>query len=179
MAAAILLASPFHYDRGMKVSSRAHFETAQAYFDLLIDFDPTHVKVNDWRLKKANSLYFAEDYRQADELYTSLIKDFKVDASILQVASYQRILAREKIFRRFLEESSQSNTDFSAKIAPVEESVLHYANRFAYTGRVVEVLLLAASINRDVGLLIVLIGIGKRYLYLILVRVKEQWLFED
>lgn len=150
LAAAILLAS-FHYERGMKISSVSHFETAQAYFDLLIDYDSNHKQVDDWRLKKANSLYFSEKLDKADAVYTELIEKYEVKDSILQVASYQRILTREKILRNL-----QRKTDFDAEslrsaFSLFEAGVLHFANRFAYSNRVVEVLLLAAAISRDIG----------------------------
>lgn len=149
-----LLAGKF-YETGMIQGSQSSFETARTYYDALLKFDPQNTESETWALRRANSLYYAHHYEEADKAY----EDFKTKPGIssenLEVAYYQQTLSREKIWRqslaKFDEGQKKPNPGSMNKLKNLQDSIAAFADRFPNRSHVVDLLLLAANANRDVG----------------------------
>lgn len=149
-----LLAGKF-YETGMVQGSQSSFETARTYYDALIKFDPQNSEAETWLLRRANSLYYAHHYDEADKAYETFKAKPGVSSENLEVAYYQQTLAREKIWRqslaKFNEGKSKPNASSMAKLKSLESSIASFADRFPNRSHVVDLMLLAANANRDVG----------------------------
>lgn len=156
MAATQLLAAQ-SYEQGMVQGSPASFKTAWTYYDNLIRSKPQHPEAETWKLRRAHSLYFSEQWAEADKAYEAFKNDRQVTAANLEVASYQQILAREKIWRQSLQKTAgQRGTPGKdplviEKLRKLEQGIDEFADRFPGRPHTVDLLLLAASANRDLN----------------------------
>ncbi len=156
LAATQLLASQ-SYENGLVQDSPASFKTAITYYDNLIRTKPLHADAETWRLRRANSLYFSDQWAEADKAYETFKLERHVTPSNLEIASYQQILAREKIWRQSLQKTAVNrgspgkNPLVVEKLRKLEQGIDDFADRFPGRPHTVDLLLLAASANRDVN----------------------------
>lgn len=159
--AAALMISKYYYEQGMASGNPRYFESAETFFNILIQHRPNHQSTSDLKLKRGHSLYFSDRYVEASRQYEELIGSLKVKHSILKIASHQNILAREKIWRQAYSKAEQK-TDSPEKYPPVVQELRHlekaieqFANRFppklkdGKPDLAVDALLTAAAANRD------------------------------
>src|SRR5690606_3748435 len=124
-------------------------------YEILIEDSPSGDSSNVWRIKQAHSYYFAGQFEKAANLYTELKSKHKLDDESLEISSYQLVLAREKLWREELNKANLKGQ--SLKESPIviealrnlEQSVEEFSNRFPAKERSVDLLLVAASANRD------------------------------
>ncbi|RZA18883.1 MAG: hypothetical protein EOP10_20395, partial [Proteobacteria bacterium] len=149
-----LLAGKF-YETGMIQGSQSSFETARTYYDALLKYDPQNTDAETWDLRRANSLYFAQHYEDADQAYEGFKKRPGVTAENLEAAYYQQTLSREKLWRKSLAKFDESQTKPSTqgltKLKNLQDSISAYADRFPNKPNVVDLMLLAANANLDIG----------------------------
>ena len=155
--AAIAVATAY-YDTALGSGNVKTFETSASYYDLLLDHAPNAATANDWRLRRAHCQYFAGNYEDAARLYGELKADFKVDAETLQVAAYQLVLTNERRWRELFGKVGEKGADATkapetaTALAALEKSVDEFAARFPNQTRSVDLLLVGASVNRDMNL---------------------------
>ena len=152
-ASNLLLASHF-YEKGMINGSIAHFNTAAAYYQHLLSYEPTGPDAEKWQLKKANCHFFAGELDQADAIYAKLKSTPNLTLSSLEVSSYQQVMTRERRWRQAYanvanSDRAKQNPLVLQRIRELEESIEHFANRFPQLERSVDLLLVGASANRD------------------------------
>jgi tetratricopeptide (TPR) repeat protein len=149
-----LLAGKF-YENGMVQGSQSSFETARTYYDALLKFSPDAPEAETWELRRAHSLYFANHFDDADKAYESFKNRGTVSPENLEVAFYQQTLSREKVWRqslaKFDETGTKPNAASMAKLRRLQDNITAFADRFPNRGHVVDLLLLAASANRDLN----------------------------
>ncbi len=147
-----LLAGKF-YENGMTQGSQSNFETARTYYEALLKFDPQNAEAETWDLRRAHSLYFANHFEEADKAYEAFKQRGKVRPENLEVAYYQQTLSREKIWRqslaKFDDAGTKPDTSGRAKLIRLQDNINAFADRFPNRSHVVDLLLLAASANRD------------------------------
>jgi len=156
LAATQMLAAQ-SYEQGMVQGSPASFKTALTYYDNLIRSKPQHAEAETWKLRRAHCLYFSDQWTEADSAYETFKNDRQVTAANLEVASYQQILAREKIWRQSLQKTASNRGTpgkdplVVEKLRKLEQGVDEFADRFPGRPHTVDLLLLAASANRDLN----------------------------
>ena len=145
----------YYYENGMANANPANFAAAASYYRQLINFAPQSKKVDRWRLNTANGFYFSNRLAKADKSYSNLKDKYRVSTDILEVASFQLILTREKRWRNHFGDKSAAGKDPTKhpeviqSLVSLENAVEDYANRFPSRERAVDGLLVAASANRD------------------------------
>ncbi|MDQ3235221.1 MAG: hypothetical protein M3Q07_25715, partial [Pseudobdellovibrionaceae bacterium] len=156
LAATQLLAAQ-SYEQGMVQGSPASFKTALTYYDNLIRSKPQHAEAETWKLRRAHCLYFSDQWVEADQAYQTFKNDRQVTPANLEVASYQQILAREKIWRQSLQKTASNRGTpgkdplVIEKLRKLEQGIDDFADRFPGRPLTVDLLLLAASANRDLN----------------------------
>ncbi len=156
MAATQLLAS-HSYEQGMVQGNPANFKTAMSYYENLIRTKPQHSEIETWKLRRAHCLYFADQWSEADKAYEAFKTERQVTPANLELASYQQILAREKIWRQSLQKTAVNRGTpgkdplVIEKLRKLEQGVDDFADRFPGRPHTVDLLLLAASANRDLN----------------------------
>ncbi|WP_141731114.1 hypothetical protein [Oligoflexus tunisiensis] len=156
LAATQLLAAQT-YEQGMVQGSPASFKTALTFYDNLIRSKPQHPEAEMWKLRRAHCLYFSDQWAEADKAYEDFKSDRQVTPANLEVASYQQILAREKIWRQSLQKTTKSRGTpgkdplVVEKLRKLEQGIDEFADRFPGRPHTVDLLLLAASANRDLN----------------------------
>ena len=144
-----------HYDAGMASGSAKEFQAAAAFYDLLIEHLPNVDAATTWRLRRAHCRYFAGDVDEAASLYASLKVGHKVDPETLQIASYQLVLAHERRWRMAFAKAQEQGINpvaapsVLAAVVDLEKAADEFAARFPGQSRAVDLLLVAASTNRD------------------------------
>lgn len=147
--------SDYYYDYGLSTGNVRAFMTASSYYENLAANAPNDPKANHWRLRKGHCLYFTGKYKEADEIYASLKKDYKVDSEILQVAGYQHVQTNEKRWRDDFSKAMEKGSDplkdaeTSATLIALEASIDDFAARFPDQQRAIDLLLVGAGANRD------------------------------
>jgi hypothetical protein len=145
----------YYYDFGLSAGNVKAFSTAASYYDNLTSHAPNDTDANKWRLRKGHCYYFAGRYAEADEIYTSLKYDYKVDNDVLQVAGYQHVQTNEKrwrdAFSSAMEKGSTPLKDPGTLKAlnDLEKSIDEFSARFPEEGRSIDLLLVGAGANRD------------------------------
>lgn len=153
---AALAVAAWHYERGLASGSLPAFKAAAANFEMLIDNAPNNEDANQYRLRLAHCHFFAGEYQASANLYEALKTQYKVDPETLQIASYQLVLANERLWRetfaRLAEKGGDPHQDADTQKAlqHLEKSVDDFAARFPSQSRSVDLLLVAANANRDV-----------------------------
>ncbi len=152
--AAVAVAT-YYYDAALGSGNAKTFQTSSSFYDLLLGHGPNLVESNDWRLRRAHCHYFAGDYDAASNLYGELKADYKVDAETLQVAGYQQVLSTERRWRELFGKLAEQgvdplkSADTVRALAGLEKSIDEFAARFPAQSRSVDLLLVGASVNRD------------------------------
>jgi hypothetical protein len=152
---ASLKVADFYYDFGLSAGNIRAFSTAASYYDNLTNYAPNDPDSNKWRLRKGHCYYFAGRYNEADEIYTALKYDYKVDNEVLQVAGYQHVQTNEKrwrdAFSSAMEKGSAPLKDPGTLKAlnDLEKSIDEFSARFPEEGRSIDLLLVGAGANRD------------------------------
>ena len=145
----------WHYENGLASSSAKSFENAAGFFSVLVQKYPAKEDALTWRLRIANCLLYSGQLQKAEEKYTELIAALKVSDDVLSIAMYQKALTVEKIWRQKFEGAIQKGLDpikdpaALQELARVESIVNDHANKFPNQTRSIDLLLVAASANRD------------------------------
>lgn len=138
------------YEMAMATGSVRGFIDAAAFFGNLIDHAPNEADAGEWRLRRANSFYFADQLDEAAALYVELKSKYKVTPDILQVASFQLVLCQEMRWRAALVSPNANESNSALKmLVALQQHVDEYASNFPEQSRTVDLLLVAASANRD------------------------------
>lgn len=144
-----------YYQQGLSSGSAKKFLMAATYYRFLLDDSPTSEKSASIRLNIANCKFFADRLDDAEQSYSELISNLKIPEDVLMTALFQRTLTLEKLWRKEFELSLQkgqptSNNQTSlARLGQLEVATEDYANRFPSQSRAIDLLLVAASANRD------------------------------
>jgi outer membrane protein assembly factor BamD (BamD/ComL family) len=149
-----MLAAKF-YEMGMTQGSQSSLETARSYYDALLKYDPQNGEAETWELRRAHVLYLAGHFEEADHAYDAFKTRVGLAPENLEVAYYQQALVREKMWRASLAKFDESQTKPGSadliKLKNLQASISAYADRFPNKTHVVDLLLLAADANRDLG----------------------------
>jgi hypothetical protein len=152
--AAEVVASSY-YEEGLSSGNAKKFAMAATHYNILLDEQINSDKAPGLRLKIANCNFFAGNLAAADKGYYELISALKTPDDVLTTAHYQRVLTLEKIWRGNFESVVQKNSDPQkdpstlAALRQLEQAVDEHANKFPGQSRSVDLLLVAASANRD------------------------------
>ncbi len=155
LAATQLLAQTY-YEQGMTQDKAIAFRTATTYYDTLLRFDPQNKESENWQLRRAHSLYFGGQLTLADQAYEEF-KQRKVSPQNLELAYYHQSLVREKLWRESLQKSLTGRGDpqkdpiVVERLRRLEQTIDAFADRFPNRPYTNDLLLLAASANRDVN----------------------------
>jgi hypothetical protein len=153
-AAALKLAASF-YSNGLVSGNPKSFQKAESMYRLLITSLPTDSRSPDWKLKIAHSNFFAKKYDKAFTKYKDTIEDSELSPEQLKLALYQSVMAAENAWRILLSQLStngqnlQKSEELLQLAHRVENSVNHYVERFPQDSRSIDLLLVAASVHRD------------------------------
>lgn len=155
VAASTILAAK-NYQKGMLTRSLSYFNRASNFYDLLIEFSPSHKDMFDWKVKRANCAYFAGNLNEADEIYGEIKESVAKNSDLLLMAYYQQVMTREKMWRQSLEEnvsskSPSNNPIVIERLRYFENSIEEFANKFPDNSRSVDLLLTAAAANYDLN----------------------------
>jgi hypothetical protein len=155
-AAALTVAS-WHYENGLASNAPRSFASARGFYGILVDHRPTDKDAIKYRINIGNCLQFEGQYEQALVAYSDLTSHLKVSDDSLSVAMYQRTVTLERLWRQKLETAVQKgvptagNTDILKALNALERGVEEHANKFPNQSRSVDLLLVAASANRDLN----------------------------
>ena len=154
--AALLLAN-WHFNTGISSGLSKHYMSAASFFSIILDFSPYHKEASKWRLAKAHCYYYSENYEEAAMQYTNLLSDVKLNIELLQTSSYQLALSYEKMWRRSfrdaLEAGGQVTSDEKTlrRLNELELAVNNYVSNFPDSPKAIDLLLVAATANKDQG----------------------------
>jgi hypothetical protein len=149
-----LVASEY-YQQGLDTGNPRKFTLAANYYTNLLVDAPTSEKAPQWRLQIANAKYFSGNLREAERGYSELIAGLKTPEEILLTAYYQRVLTIEKLWRTEYESAVQKGQDIAknqrilSHLSNLENAVEEHATRFPAQSRSIDLLIVAASANRD------------------------------
>lgn len=151
------LVSTAYYEDGLTSSNPRKFSMAANYYRILLNDRPNSEASAAIRLKIANCNFFAGNLSEAEAGYNELITQLKTPDDILTTAHYQLVLTLERMWRSGFETAAQKGQDPKASpeviaaTAKLEKAVDEHANRFPGQSRSVDLLLVAASANRDLN----------------------------
>lgn len=148
-----LLAGQF-YEDGLVQKSASSFATSQTYYDVLLRFDPENSDAETWELRRAHCMYFANDWEAADKAYEAFKSRSQAKSENLEIAYYQQILGREKLWRQSLSSLSTEKTNRTQsekRLQALEQGIDDFTDRFPNRSHGVDLLLVAANANRDLG----------------------------
>jgi hypothetical protein len=152
--AAELVASTY-YEDGMSSGNMKKFAMAAAHYNILLEAYLNSAKAPALRLKIANCNFFSGNLAAAEKGYAELIGALKTPEDVLSTAHYQRVLTLERMWRSNFESVVQKNSEPQkepatlAALQLLEQAVDEHANKFPGQSRSVDLLLVAASANRD------------------------------
>ena len=144
-----------YYEEGMASGNIKKFTLAATHYGILLNDSPNSDRAPSLRLNIANCQYFAGNLMEAERGYSELISGLKTPETILTTAHYQRALTLEKLWRAEFESAIQKSIDptknprIMSQLAKLESAIEDHANRFPGQSRSVDLLLVAASANRD------------------------------
>jgi tetratricopeptide (TPR) repeat protein len=144
-----------YYGDGLASGNQKKFAMAATHYGILLDADENGADSSKLRLKIANCQFFGGSLREAEKSYSELIALLKTPDDVLATAHYQRILTLEKIWRLSFETAVQrsidpkSETSTLAALRNLELAVDEHSNKYPSQSRSVDLLLVAASANRD------------------------------
>ncbi|MEZ4741342.1 MAG: hypothetical protein R3B45_02665 [Bdellovibrionota bacterium] len=151
------IAAIWHYEKGLATGNQKRFSISDSFYSILLDFDPSNAEAINWRLRRAHCYYFSDNLETAVSLYTELIEQYKVSKSTLQIASYQLVIAYEKLWRQKFAKAVENGIDLEkdkvtlALAHDLEQAAKSYSNKFPNEARSIDVLLIAANAFRDQG----------------------------
>ncbi len=152
--AAITVAN-WHYENGLSSSAAKSFENAAGFFSVLVQKYPAKEEALTLRHRIANCMLYSGLLQKAEEKYTELIASLKVNDDVLSIAMYQKALTVEKIWRQKYESAIQRSLDpitdkpSLTELSRLESVINDHANKFPNQTRSIDLLLVAASANRD------------------------------
>lgn len=152
---ATMMAADFAYQEGSKSGVNKFFANALGLYDILLEAQPNHPESDRWRLKAANSCFFLGQLLAAEKRYDELRKQRKPTPDIFELASYQFALVQERQWREAMALASQTGKDplqdstVLARLSTLDQAVVDFANRFPTRPTAPELLLVAASAQRD------------------------------
>ena len=144
-----------YYEDGLASGNPKKFNMAATHYSILLDEQLNSDAAPGLRLKIANCQFFAGNLTEANKRYAELITTLKTPEDILTTAHFQRVLTLEKIWRGNYEAAVQRRLDPMTDrltldaLAHLAEAVDEHANKFPGQSRSVDLLLVAASANRD------------------------------
>ena len=144
-----------YYEDGLSSGNTKKFSMAATHYQILLDEHANSEKAPSLRLKIANCNFFGGNLAQAEKGYFELINALKTPDDILTTAHFQRVLTLEKIWRGNFEAVVQRNNDPQkdaqtlSALRQLEMAVDEHANKLPGQSRSVDLLLVAASANRD------------------------------
>jgi hypothetical protein len=144
-----------YYEDGLASGNLKKFNMAATHYMLLLDDQMNTDRAPGLRLKIANCNFFGGNLVEAEKRYAALITSLKTPEDVLTTAHYQRVLTLEKIWRASYESAVQKRIDpitnplTLESLHHLESAVDEHANRFPSQARSVDLLLIAASTNRD------------------------------
>jgi hypothetical protein len=144
-----------YYEEGLTSGNARKFNMAATHFKILLDDQVNTDKAPGLRLKIANCQFFAGNLGDAAKRYAELINELKTPDDILTTAHYQQVLTLERAWKSSFESTVQKNADPIKNestlnaLKKLEKAVDEHANRFPGQSRSVDLLLVAASANRD------------------------------
>ncbi len=156
LAANKILASHY-YEQGLVQGKSVFYQSAYSYYQTLLSFSPLHEDSEQWQIRSANSLFFAGKYNEADLAYERFKNRGTISPLNLELAFYQQTLSREKSWRQSLQKVTELKGDPTKnpivieKLRKLEQAIDGFADRFPNRQHSVDLLLLAASANRDVN----------------------------
>ncbi|MCX6118143.1 MAG: hypothetical protein NT027_11420 [Proteobacteria bacterium] len=155
--AAITVAN-WYYESGLTSNSPRYFNKAAGFYNILVKFKPNTEDAIGWRIRSANCLLYSGKLQESVEQFEELLTSVTTPLESLSVVMYQKTVALERIWRNTIEkavsegfEAKNSSPAIQAKIA-LEKSVEEHANKFPGQSRSIDLLLVAASANRDMNL---------------------------
>ncbi|NDE15159.1 hypothetical protein EBZ80_09550 [bacterium] len=152
-------AAAWYYEDGIQSGSQSAFKAASSLYETLLEENGNARDSNEWRLRIANSWYFQNNLAEARRRYAELKSEYALDRRLLEITSYQDVLAAEKIWKQAAEKSAVAgkkagdDQDAVAALKQLVESIDDFASRFPGQNRSVELMLVGASACRDQGLL--------------------------
>lgn len=152
-------AAAWYYEDGIETGSQASFKTASAIYDVMLEDNGNDTESNEWRLRIANSFYFQNNLVEARRRYAELKSEYALDRRLLELTSYQDVMAAEKSWKATAEKASVAgrkpadDEDSAKALKQLAESIDDFTSRFPGQNRSVELLLVGASACRDQGIL--------------------------
>jgi hypothetical protein len=152
-------AAAWYYEDGIQSGSQSSFKTASSIYETLLEENGNARDSNEWRLRIANAWYFQDNLAEARRRYAELKSEYALDRRLLEITSYQDVLAAEKVWKRAAEKAAvagkkaQDDQDTVASLKQLLLSIDDFASRFPGQNRSVELMLVGASACRDQGLL--------------------------
>ncbi len=156
-AAASTLSASF-YANGLTSNNPKSFMRAAAIYESLVQFRPTDPKSKDWRLKIAHCQYFIKNYGGAVSQYQDLTNSQELNPDQLELALYQSVKSLENQWRMvYFPQLGHSLDEFKRKEAEtlaqkLSDAINRYHERFPNQSKSVDLLLVAASVYRDMNL---------------------------
>lgn len=149
----------WYYEDGIETGSQASFKTASAIYEVMLEENGNHTESNEWRLRVANSFYFQNNLVEARRRYAELKSEYALDRRLLELTSYQDVMAAERFWKSSAEKASVAgrrpgdDEDSSKALKQLAESIDDFTSRFPGQNRSVELMLVGASACRDQGML--------------------------
>lgn len=150
---ATVLAANFHYERGLSTGNKAAFRAAKNFYTILIEEKPKDNDIQKWRLRAANCLYFSDQTAKAAEEYDKLIEVFQTDGKELELAFYQSVKSRERIWRekyRVLIDNEEPNSkSLQKELDQLDHAIELYSRKYPNQTSTKDLFLLGAAAHRD------------------------------
>ncbi|MFK7825393.1 MAG: hypothetical protein AB8G05_14660 [Oligoflexales bacterium] len=154
---AALLLAKWHFNTGVSSGLSKHYMSAASFFSIVLDFSPYHKDASRWRLSKAHCYFYSENFEEAAMQYSQLLSDIKLDKELLQISSYQLAISYEKMWRRSFREALESGMQVTndektiGYLVQLEKAVNSYVSNFPSSSKAIDLLLVAATANKDQG----------------------------
>jgi hypothetical protein len=149
------LLAAHYYESGLNSGNQNAFLSSAARYQVLIDFSPNAPEANTWRLRKSHCQYFGNQMDKAATGYASLKGSFKASESDTEIASYQLVLTREKMWRKAYADAMntgkepQKDPDVVGELNKLEQAIDEFSTKYPSQARSTDLLLVGASANRD------------------------------
>ena len=151
-------AAAWYYEDGIQSGSQTSFKTATSVYETLLEESSNDHDSNEWRLRVANSYYFQNNLAEARRRYAELKSEYALDRRLLEITSYQDVLAAERVWKGASEKAAVAgrkpadDQDSMAALKQLSQSIDDFSSRFPGQNRSVELMLVGASACRDQGL---------------------------
>ncbi len=152
-------AAAYYYEDGIQSGGQASFKIASAIYETLLEENGNDQNSNEWRLRIANSYYFQNNLAEARRRYAELKSEYSLDRRLLEITSYQDVLASERVWKASVEKASVAghkpvdDQESMVALRQLGQSIDDFNSRFPGQKRSIELMLVGASACRDQGLL--------------------------